>query len=242
MASAGIGDSVEGLHAVAAAARHGRVSRLLIEKQRLRNSAYEELLGLVDSYEVVADVRGEAATTTPQGVVASCRPIETVSVSDAVGLAEPAALVVLDHLQDPRNLGAIARSASAAGVAAIVVPERRSAPVGPTAFKAAAGALEHVRVALVGSVADALRTLRSADVWLVGLDGHAEQSLFGLELFTEPVAIVVGAEGTGLTRLVHDHLDVSVRIPMREDTESLNASVAASLAMFELARVRGSLL
>lgn len=241
MASAGIGDSVEGLHAVAAAAEAGRVEYLLIEKQRLRHPEYEALLAVVDRHEVVDDVRERAATTTPQGVVARCRPIPTLSMDEAVGLTDPAALLVLDHVTDPRNVGAMARSARAAGVAAMLVPERRSAPLGATAFKSASGALEHVGVVQIGSVADAMRSLRKLGVWLVGLDGNSEESLFGLELFTEPVAIVVGAEGAGISRLVLDNLDVAVRIPMRAGTDSLNASVAASLAMFEMARVRGSL-
>jgi 23S rRNA (guanosine2251-2'-O)-methyltransferase len=157
----------------------------------------------------------------------------------AIAAAAPTALLVLDRIQDPRNVGAIARSAMATGIPALVVPERRAAPVGATAFKAAAGALEHVGVAMVGSVADTLRRLRKAGVWLVGLDGGAETSLLGLPLLTEPVAIVIGAEGAGVSRLAGDLLDQSVRIPMVGDIESLNASVAASLAAFELARVRG---
>ncbi len=241
MASAGIGDSVEGFHAVAAAANAGRVEHLLIEKQRLRRDEYAALLDLVDGYAVVDDVRSEAATTTPQGVVARCRPIRTVSVEEAAALIDPAAVLVLDHVTDPRNVGAIARSALGAGVAALLVSERRSAPINATAFKSASGALEHVAVAQIGAVADAMRTLRKLGVWLIGLDGDAEQSLFGLDLFTEPAAIVVGTEGAGLSRLVADNLDVAVRIPMHAELESLNVSVAASLAMFEMARVRGSL-
>jgi 23S rRNA (guanosine2251-2'-O)-methyltransferase len=243
MAHAGIGDRVEGFHAVVAALDAGRVRRLWVETSRLRHEVYDVAVTSARSAGVevvtVHDVRPAAVTEAPQGTVADCRPIPPVDLDEAIDLATPTALLVLDRLQDPRNLGAIARSALAAGVPAMVIPQRRSAPIGATAFKAAAGALEKVAVVEVGSPADALQRLRRRDVWLVGLDGTAERSLFGLDLLAEPVAIVVGAEGSGVSRLVGDRLDVAARIPMVGATESLNASVAASLAVFELARVRG---
>lgn len=243
MAPAGIGGRVEGLHAVVAAVNSGRVRKLTIESQRLRHGEYGDLVTAAEAsgatVRTVGDLRDLAVTGTPQGVIAECVPISPMSLEAAIAAAEPTALLVLDRVQDPRNVGAIARSAMAAGIPALIVPERRSAPVGETAFKAAAGALEHVGVVVVGSVAEALRRLRKADVWLVGLDGAAETSLFGLPLLTEPVAIVIGAEGAGVSRLAGDLLDQRARIPMVGPIESLNASVAASLAAFELARVRG---
>ncbi len=243
MAPAGIGDRVEGLHAVVAAQHAGRVRKLTIERQRLRHDAYVELFDAVRgsgaTVAEVDDVRELAATSAPQGVVAECSPIPAWSLADVAELAEPAALLVVDRLQDPRNLGAIARSAWAAGVPGIVVAERRSAPIGATAFKAAAGALEHVAVAVVGSIADAVRQLKRSDIWTVGLVGDADTSLLGLDLLEEPVAIVLGAEGGGVSRLVRERLDHEVRIPMAAGVDSLNASIAASLAMYELARVRG---
>lgn len=243
MAAAGIGDRVEGFHAVVAAHAAGRVRQLTIERQRLRHEEYAELAARVEAsgarVAVVDDVRDASVTDAPQGVVAECEPVPVRTLADVIRLADPPALLVVDRLNDPRNLGAIARSALAAGVPALVVPRRRSAPVGATAFKAAAGALEQVAVAEVGSVADAVLDLRRAGVWVVGLEGEAERSLFGLDLLAEPVAIVVGAEGQGLSRLAGERADLLVRIPMRGPTESLNASVAASLAAFELARVRG---
>jgi 23S rRNA (guanosine2251-2'-O)-methyltransferase len=240
MAPSGIGDSIEGHHAVAAAVEAGRVIEILVETSR--TDGYAELLGRAEaagvSVMVVDDVGERAATTTPQGIVARCRRIPTVSLAAAVAATEPAALLVLDHVEDPRNVGAIARSAQAAGIGALVLSTRRAAPPGATAFKAAAGALESLRVALVSSIPAALDELRREDLWLVGLQGDAEQRLFGLELLTEPVAIVVGAEGKGLSRLVGERCDQLVSIPMAAGVESLNVSVAASLAAFELARVR----
>jgi 23S rRNA (guanosine2251-2'-O)-methyltransferase len=240
MAPAGIGDSVEGIHAVRAAIEAGRVERLFVDRRRR-----DDLEGMVGTsgvpYEVVDDIRLHALTEVPQGFVAKCRPIAAVSVKQAIGLATPAALMMLDHVEDPHNLGAVARSAHAAGVQALITGGRRSAPFGPAAFKAAAGALEHVRVCIVSSIADTVTKLKRAGVWTVGLSAGVPQSLFGLSLLTEPVAIVAGAEDKGLSRLVGDRVDVVASIPMRSELESLNVSVAAALAMFEIGRVRGEL-
>ena len=238
MAPPGIGHNVEGRHAVAEAAEAGRVRRLRAERGR----ADDRLIALVRSgggvVEFIDDARAVAQTDAPQGLVAACSPIPTVSLSEAVALSDPPALVVLDRLEDPRNVGAVARSALAAGVLGMVVSTRRSAPIEATAFKAAAGALEHVRVAIVSSIADAVRDLAGMGVWTVGLDGGGDRALFGLDLLAEPVALVVGAEGSGLSRLVADRVDILAGIPIARRVESLNVSVAAALAMFEVARVR----
>ncbi len=244
MASAGIGDSLEGFHAVRAALDAGRVTSIRVEHSRIRRDDYRKLVydATVAGVTVIRvdDVRDDAVTAAPQGIVARARPIPFVSMDEAVKTSKPPALLILDHLEDPRNVGAIARSTVAAGIKSLVLPERRSAPLGPTAFKAAVGAFEHLTITEVKSTADALRRLRKMGIWLVGLDGAGERSLFGLDLLTEPVAIVVGAEGKGLTRLAADLVDIIVSIPISPDVESLNASVAASLALFEVSRMRGT--
>lgn len=244
MAPSGIGDRVEGVHAVRAALDAGRVEKLIVERRRAEKSgdvAHLVSIGRSRGVEIegVDDVRPLAATTAPQGVVAKCRPMPDHRLADLVGRSDPTAIVVVDHVEDTHNLGAIARSAVAAGITSLVVPTRRGAPLGGAAFKAAAGALEHCAVATVNSTADAVKTLKGLDVWTVGLDADGDQSLFGLSLFTEPVALVIGAE-TGLGRLVRDRVDVVASIPMAGPMESLNASVAAALACFEVMRVRGS--
>lgn len=245
MAPAGIGDSLEGVHAVSAALAAGRVRSMSVEKQRLRHEDLKELVANARNagvrVELVNDVRPQAATSAPQGVVARAAPIPLLTLDETANRSDPAAVLVLDHLEDPRNVGAVARSALAAGVRAMVVSGRRAAPLGPTAFKTAAGALEHVGVAVVSSVADAVARLAKRGLWIVGLDGDAERSLFGCDLLTDPVAVVVGAEGAGLSRLVADRLDAAVHIPLAPEVESLNASAAAALAVFELARLRGGL-
>lgn len=188
--------------------------------------------------EFVDDVRPMAETDAPQGVVARCRPIQPVALESLAG--DEAAILVLDHVEDPHNVGAVARSGLAAGVGGMVVSARRAAPLSATSFKSAAGALERLPVAIVGSIPEALARLKSRGVWLVGLEAGSRQSLFGLDLLTEPVAVVIGAEGAGLAELTRKRCDVLVSIPMVEGTESLNASVSAALASFEIMRVRKS--
>ena len=122
----------------------------------------------------------------------------------------------------------------------LVVAARRSAPFGAAAFKAAAGALERLPVAVVNSVGDAVARLEELAVWTVGLDAGADESLFDLPLLSEPVAIVIGAEGAGLGRLVRDRVSKVVHIPMAPGMDSLNVSVSSALALFEVARVRAS--
>jgi len=238
MAPAGYGDSVEGVHAVAAALASGRVERLYVEEGR-RGRLGDLLTGVdEDIVKVVEDVRSLADTDAPQGVVARCRPIQPVSLESLA--SNDAAVLVLDHIEDPHNVGAAARSAVAAGIGGMIVSDRRAAPMSGTTFKAAAGALEKLPMAIVGSIPEALSRLKDDGVWIVGLEAGGDQSLFGLDLLTEPVAVVVGSEGSGLAELTRKRCDVLTSIPMATDTESLNASVSAALACFEIMRVRSS--
>ncbi len=185
---------------------------------------------------MVEDVRPQAETEAPQGLVAECRPIMPLPLDSLI--VEGAAVMVLDHVEDPHNVGAIARSAAASGMTGMVVSARRAAPLSAAAFKAAAGALERLPVSVVGSIPDALSRLKDLGLWLVGLDSAGTSELFGLDLLTEPVAVVIGAEGAGLSRLTAERCDLVVSIPMADESESLNASVSAALAGFEIMRVR----
>lgn len=146
--------------------------------------------------------------------------------------------VVLDGVTDPQNLGSIARSAELAGAQALVLPRRRSAHVTAAVERAAAGALSRLPIVLVPNVARALAELADRGVWTVGLEGGAPGSLWHSRLLDEPVALVVGAEGGGLSRLVAERVDERVSIPMRGHLGSLNAGVAAGVALFEVVRRR----
>jgi len=241
----GIGDRLEGVHAVTAALRAGRVTSVTVERGPAKSIEMQGLIALAEeigaSVELVADVSRLAATSAPQGVVAEARPLTTVPLPELVSRASLPAVIVLDHAEDPRNVGAIARSAQAAGFDGMVVSSRRAAPLGATAFKAAVGAFEQLSVAVVASIADAVRQLRDLNVWTVALDGAASESFYELRVLDEPVAVVVGAEGRGVSKLVAERCDVVARLPMAPGIESLNVGVAAALAMFEIGRARGAL-
>jgi 23S rRNA (guanosine2251-2'-O)-methyltransferase len=174
-----------------------------------------------------------------QGVIADVEEAPTdYSVRELVdGAAAAPLIVVLDGIEDPHNLGAIVRTADAAGVDGIVMQNRRSAPLQGAAAKASAGAVAHVRVAQVVNIARAIDELKDAGVWTIGLAGEAPTAYDEIDL-TLPSAIVLGAEGSGLRRLVREHCDHLVSIPMRGHVESLNVSVAAGIALFEAMRQR----
>jgi 23S rRNA (guanosine2251-2'-O)-methyltransferase len=146
-------------------------------------------------------------------------------------------LVVLDGIEDPHNVGAIIRSADAAGVDGIIRQGRHAAPLGGAVAKASAGAVSRVRIATVVNIARTLEELKDAGIWTVGLDGHATERYDQVD-YTIPTAFVFGAEGSGLRRLVGERCDRLVKIPMAGEAESLNVSVAAGIALFEAVRQR----
>jgi 23S rRNA (guanosine2251-2'-O)-methyltransferase len=184
-------------------------------------------------------LRALAQTDAPQGVVARAEPLRSADL-DAL-LADPRAfLVALDGVTDPRNLGAIVRAAETAGVTGIVMPKHRSAPVSATAAKTAAGAIEYVPIAMVGGIPAALERATRAGVWCVGLDGDAEQAIGDLPFATEPIAVVLGAEGRGLATLTRKRCDALARIPMHGAIGSLNVAAAAAVACHDIARRRSS--
>ena len=201
MAPAGYGSRVEGVHAVAAAAEAGRIKKLYVEVGRQARPDVSRIAAAVGDVSILDDVRLVAETDAPQGVVAECDPISPVALDLLAG--DGAALLVLDHVEDPHNVGAVARSGLAAGATGIVVSDRRAAPLSAVAFKAAAGALESLPVAIVGSIPEALNRLKKLGVWTVGLDARGSESLFGLGILTEPVAVVVGAESKGKIGRAH---------------------------------------
>jgi 23S rRNA (guanosine2251-2'-O)-methyltransferase len=146
-------------------------------------------------------------------------------------------ILVLDQVQDPHNFGALLRTAEAAGVQAAIVPDRRSAPLSGTVAKTSAGALSHLPILEVKNLVRALDDLRQAGIWVIGLDAAAHVSLFETDLAV-PLALVIGGEGEGLRRLTREHCDLLLKLPMRGAIESLNASVAGSIALFEGVRQR----
>jgi len=177
-----------------------------------------------------------------QGLALRVRPYDYAHPDDLLARAADAGqlplIIALDSVTDPRNLGAVARSAAAFGAHGVVVPARRGAGVTAGAWKASAGALARVPVARAANLARALASYQDAGIFVAGLDAAGETPVRDLELATAPLALVIGSEGRGLSRIVAQACDVLVRIPIAARTESLNAGVAAGIALYEVAAIR----
>ena len=234
---------IYGVHAVVEALRAGRVRRV-----RIASRADKRIEGAI----AVARERGipverveppvldrAARGGVHQGIVAELEPQPDYSVGDLVAGGAPGAalLIVLDGVEDPHNIGAVLRAADAAGCHGVIRQARRAAPLDGAAMKASAGAAAHVRVATVVNIARAVEELKEAGVWTVGLAGEATDPYYDVDL-TVPTALVLGAEGTGLRRLVRERCDRLVSIPMHGSVSSLNVSVAAGVTLFEAVRQR----
>ncbi|MGH9255424.1 MAG: 23S rRNA (guanosine(2251)-2'-O)-methyltransferase RlmB [Vicinamibacterales bacterium] len=233
---------IYGINPVLEALRAGRVRELRVAART--SGRVQEALSLagqrgVHVRRVPADALDrDARGGSHQGMVAVVDDVNEYSVEDLVRDAAGAPLlVVLDGIEDPQNLGAILRTVDAAGADGVVLQSRRSAALGGAVAKASAGAVAHVRIAEVVNIARALDALKAAGVWTVGLAGEAEMSYDEVD-FTGPIAIVVGAEGAGLRRLVRERCDYLAAIPMGGQVGSLNVSVAAGVTLFEAIRQR----
>jgi 23S rRNA (guanosine2251-2'-O)-methyltransferase len=191
--------------------------------------------------EALAKLVGDVAH---QGAVAAVRPLKAWDEHDLIEalsqLAEDPLLLVLDGVTDPHNLGAVMRSGLCAGATGVVIGRHRAARLTPSAVKAAAGAVEHLPIASVSGIPAALAALAEAGIWTVGLVPVAPTALWDLRVATEPLALVLGAEGSGLSKLALQRCDLAVTIPLHGPLDSLNVSAAAALACFEVARRRGS--
>lgn len=231
---------IYGVHPVLEALRTGTVRRLRIAERagdRLREVTDLAAASGIRVERVPQDALDRLAHgATHQGVVADVESERAAGLRDlAVGAAP--LIVVLDGIEDPHNLGAILRTADAAGASGVVVQSRRSALHAGTLAKTSAGALSHVRVAEVVNIARAIQELKDLGVWSVGLAGEADQAYDQVDM-TAPTALVMGAEGAGLRRLVRESCDFLVSIPMAGHVGSLNVSVAAGIALFEAVRQR----
>ncbi len=237
-----------GLHAVRTLLqqRPERAALLLLQKGR-DDARMQELVRLAETKSIKTEWRDQkeldrlAGSERHQGACLQIRSVGVLgegALDDLLDTATTAPLLlVLDGVQDPHNLGACMRTADAAGVAAVIVPKDRAAGLSATVRKVASGAAESVPLIQVTNLARTLRWLKEREVWIVGTDDQAEHSLYGAKL-TGPLAIVLGAEGTGLRRLTRESCDALVSIPMRGIVESLNVSVAAGVLLYEAVRQR----
>ncbi|MSY89261.1 MAG: 23S rRNA (guanosine(2251)-2'-O)-methyltransferase RlmB, partial [Actinobacteria bacterium] len=175
----------------------------------------------------------EGINANSQGIILAIKPYQYSSFQEIAERANhPILIVALDGVTDPRNLGAIVRSAAAFGAAGVVMTERRAAAMTASAWKSSSGAAARLPVAQVTNMARTIEDAKKLGCFVIGLDGESDQTLSGLKVAKENVMVVVGSEGKGLSRLVREKCDLVVSIPMRATTESLNASVATSIALF----------
>lgn len=224
--------------------------RILIAEGGRERGSLAEIVALARGAGVRVDrlpraaIDARARTRAHQGVLAEVEPYRfrpwREGIARAAARAEPPMLLALDGVTDPQNLGSLLRSAEAFGAHAVILPGRRAAPLTATVEKVAAGAVEHLAVDRVSSLERALADCRAEGLWIVGLAGDAEQELSGCELLGEPVVLVIGSEGRGLSRLVRERADAVARIPMAGRTGSLNAAVAGAVALYEARRRRGT--
>jgi 23S rRNA (guanosine2251-2'-O)-methyltransferase len=235
---------IYGINPVVEALRAGRVRTVRVSGRA--DHRVQEVLRLAGTAGVrvtradPAELDRAARGGLHQGVVADIGEAPDYDVSDLVRAATGAPLiVVLDGVEDPHNFGAILRVADAAGVDGVVRQTRRAAAVDGIAAKASAGAIAHVRIASVVNIARALEELKDANVWTVGLAGDADECYSDIDL-TLPTALVLGAEGDGLRRLVRESCDRTARIPMGGHVSSVNVSVAAGIVLFEAVRQRAA--
>ena len=241
---------IAGINAVASALEHdaANVREILIEAGA-KNPRIVEIetqarrLGIEPRRVASQALDGVAGGLRHQGVIARYAAAKTYDEHDLKEIVEAAdgraLILVLDEVQDPHNLGACLRSAAAAGAHAVVIPRDKAASITATVRKTSAGAADRLPVVRVTNLARCLKSLQQQGVWIYGLAGETETSLYSIDLRGN-VALVLGAEGDGLRRLTREHCDQLVRIPMPGVMESLNVSVAAGISLFEAVRQRVS--
>lgn len=227
-----------------------QVRRLLVAQGRASSAVLDEINTLAADAHIVVETHDNDTLDSycdgavHQGIIALAPPFVFSELADVLDRAqaahEPPLLVALDGVTDPHNLGSIARSCEAVGVHALLLPARRAAGIGPVAEKAAAGALAHLPVVQVTNLARTMGQLHGRGIWSLGLDADAGDTVWTHPLATEPCLLIIGAEGRGLARLTRERCDGLVRLPMRGRVASLNASVAAAVALYGLLERRAT--
>ncbi len=240
------GDVIEGRQAVR--------ELLLAEKRKVREVTF---LAGMDPSPVLSQIRDLAmesrvpvyevsrskfdllaTTDAPQGVIAFAEPLRNLEIDELLAMNKKPFLLVIDGVVDPRNLGAMLRSAECAGVTGVLLPKHRSTKITPTVAKTAQGAIEHLPIGSVSGIPKGLSLLKEKGVWTVGLDSSAPAEIFEIGVADEPLALVLGSEGQGLGRLSRERCDIVAKIPVFGSIDSLNVSVAAAIACFEIAQRR----
>jgi 23S rRNA (guanosine2251-2'-O)-methyltransferase len=224
------------------------INKILIAVNIKPGDAVTEILRLARAKNIPVEhvarqiIDKQSTTGASQGVIAYAAIKEYVSLDDLLAISaeknEPQLYVILDGIEDPRNLGSILRTAYASGIHGVIIRERRAVGLTAVVAKASAGAMWYMPVATVSSIAQTIETLKKNNLWVIGIDRSAEAEYTQMD-FRSPVAIVIGSEGKGLSELVRKKCDFMAHIPMRGEINSLNASVAAALVMYEAFKQRG---
>ena len=240
-------DQIEGRNSVLELLESGKdVNKIFVAKGERHGSIMKILAKAKEQKIVVVEVEKEkinqmAQTENPQGVIAIVPPFNYYSVDDILNEAksknEKAFILILDGIEDPHNLGSIIRTAETAGVHGIIIPKRRAASVNSTVNKTSSGAVNFMKIARVNNLVETIKYLKDNDVWVYGTDISATKMYYDEEM-TGNVAIVIGSEGFGMSRLVKENCDFLVKIPMKGKVTSLNASVSAGIVMYETVKQR----
>lgn len=217
---------------VAKGEKHGSINKIL-------SIAKEKRIVIVEADRQKLNQMSES--NNHQGVIAIVPPYDYCEVEDILDYAnsknEKPFILILDGIEDPHNLGSIIRTAETAGVHGIIIPKRRACGVNSTVTKVAAGAVEHMKIARVNNINDTIKYLKENDIWICGTDMDAKRYYYE-EDFKGAIAIIIGSEGFGMSRLVKENCDFLVKIPMKGKITSLNASVSAGIVMYEVVKQR----
>jgi 23S rRNA (guanosine2251-2'-O)-methyltransferase len=243
-------DLLYGRNAVREALRAGRrsLNRLLVSAGAQETGTLAEIVRLAEAAGVPVervdrhDLDARLRQANHQGVALECGDYPYAELEDILALAEAREeaplILILDHLQDPQNVGTLLRTAEAVGAHGVVLPGRRAAEVTPAVVNASAGATEHVHIAVVSNIAQTIEQLQRLGVWVVGLEDDERAQIYDEADLNIPLALVIGAEGAGLARLTRERCDFLIKLPQAGKIASLNAAVAGSIALYHAWRAR----
>ena len=240
-------DQIEGRNAVLELLESDRDINKIFMSNGEKHGSINKIIALAKEKKVIINevsrskLNQMAQTENNQGVIAIVPPYNYCEVDDILEVAksknEKPFILILDGIEDPHNLGSIIRTAETAGVHGIIIPKRRAATVNSTVSKVSAGAVEYMKIARVNNITDTINYLKENDVWVCGTDMNTDKYYYE-EDFTCGIAIVIGSEGFGMSRLVKENCDFLVKIPMKGKITSLNASVSAGIVMYEVVKQR----
>ena len=220
------------------------INKIFIERGEKHGSIKEIIAKAKEQKIVLVEVdknKLDSMAENHQGVVAVVPPFNYCEVEDILELArsknEDPFIVILDGIEDPHNLGSIIRTAETAGVHGVIIPKRRNATVNSTVTKVSAGATTYMKIARVNNLNETIRKLKEEGLWVIGTDGYAKTLYYNQDL-KGPLAIIVGSEGYGMSKLVKDNADILIKIPMKGEITSLNASVSAGIIIYEAVKQR----